>query len=316
VKIIVKTPNFIGDTIMMLPALYMLKKHYKNATFTIVCKPNFETIFREMKIEKFIIDDTKDGSRVSKSKTLIKNLRSESYELGILFHNSFASALIFKLSKIKTIIGYKNDGRNFLLDYSIKINRSRHYINHYSTLVNKYLNEPFEKLPIININGKKQTFFTKNKPTIGLLLGSSKDTRSYPKDLSLELCKLLNYTQYQYIFLGDNLDIKNNNYYATYIKNSLNLTGKTDLSTFIDLISDLDLLVTIDTSAMHIASSTKTNFIVLLGQGTSPFSIVKPKVNFGTYLFKGQECIKDEDIIKKISPKTIVDEIEKRLKVD
>lgn len=94
---------------------------------------------------------------------------------------------------------------------------------------------------------------------------------------------------------------------------ALNFTGKTDIATFIDIIADVDLLVTIDTSAMHIAAATNTKFIALIGQGTSPFCLIKPKVPFGSYLYHGEYALADYDQIRTITPKMVMTEIEERL---
>ncbi|HIP43851.1 MAG TPA: glycosyltransferase family 9 protein [Sulfurospirillum arcachonense] len=313
-NIIIKTPNYIGDTIMMLPALFLLQDSYKEAKFTVVCKPYFEQLFRGLDIHHFIIDNTRETKRVSRSISLIKAIRQESYDLGVLFHNALSSALFFKLAKIDKIIGYNHDARGFLLTYAPKINRSRHYINHYANLVNNYLEKPYKKLPPVKLHSKKQTYFKKSSsPTIALVLGSDKGARGYPRDLSQSLARLLANIPYQILLLGDNNDIPSNALYADAIPSAINLTGKTDISGFIDIIADVDLLVTIDTSALHIAAATNTNFVALLGQGTSAFSVIKPKVSFGSYLFRGEDCLIDSDQIRMISPQMILSEIEKRL---
>jgi heptosyltransferase-2 len=234
--------------------------------------------------------------------------------LGVLFHNSLSSALLFKLAHIKVIIGYQNDGRQFLLNFAPKIDRARHYINHYANLVNLYLDKPYTTLPKSVLQTQKQTSFSKtSQPTIALVLGSEKGHRGYPKDLSLALCELLQNSHYQILFLGDKEDAKTNLLYAKALPNSQNFSGETSLAEFIDIIADVDLLITIDTSAMHIAAATKTKFITLLGKGTSAFSIVQPKVDFGSYLYAGEDYIDDAAQIRAISPKMILTEIEKRL---
>ena len=313
-RIIIRTPNFIGDTIMMLPSLKLIQNHYKDAKITILCPPSCKDLFRGYGINEIIIDDTKRDKRVKNSIKLIKKLRKKHYNLGILFHNALSSALIFKCAKIDTLIGYKNGGREILLDFAPKINRSRHYINHYANLINLYFGEKFDTLPDMRLFTSKQNLIKRSKKKIvALVLGTNKGDRGYPMELSKKLCKLLAKKDYQIIFLGDQNDKKANSIYHEIISDSIDLTAKTTVAEFIDIIAFVDLLVTIDTSAMHIAAATNTKFITLLGQGTSPFSVVKPKVDFGSYLFCGERYIKDSDLISSISPKMIVDEIEKRL---
>ena len=320
-NIIIKTPSFIGDTIMMLPSLELLRLEYPDARFTVVCKENCRDIFREKGIDKIIIDNTKGKKRVSKTFTLIKTIKEDRYDLGVLFHNTFIDALIFKLSNIKTIIGYDKEGRKILLDFWIKIDRSRHYVNHYANLVNQYLDNRYSTLPPMHLNAKKQDIISKDeKLFVGFVLGSVKDTRGYPLKQSLELFELLKNRGFHIVLLGDVNDFPSNAMYEKKLLNSdtkvTNLSAKTTVGEYIDIINALDLLITIDTSAIHIAAATKTPFIALIGKGSSPFEVVKPKVDFGSFLFKGEMCIKGEDFIKQIKASDIVYEIDRRLKLD
>jgi len=319
-NIIVKTPRFIGDTIMMLSAFELLKLEYPNAKFTIVTQKSNVDIFRNKGIHKIIIDETKSNkNRLKSTIKLIKTIREEKYSLGFLFHNTFLDALIFKLAKIKKLIGYNNENRKILLDYYLKIDRNRHYINHYAFLVNSFLNHKYKKLEPIKLNYEKSNFIKENnsKNVAFVLGGNNKSTRTYPTNLSKELFKLLKTTNINIILLGDKDDNFNNNIYEEFLKINncevTNLSGKTSVAEFIDIIACTDLLVTIDSSAMHIAAATNTKFITLIGKGTSIFEIVKPKVNFGIYLQNDNLDINDKNLICNIKPNIIYNEINKVL---
>lgn len=314
-RIIIRTPNFIGDTVMMLPALELVKEKYPHALITIVCKAHSYDIFRKKEIHKIIIDDTKGKSRLKKTFQLLKSLRQDSYDLGILFHNSFLSALLFKLARIHRIIGYEKEGRKILLSFHVKILRSRHYVNHYAHLVNSYFGNSYTKLPPMKLEVQNDTLLEKgSKPLVGFVLGGeNKGVRRYPVSQSLELFSLLKEMPFHFVFFGDALDESNHSKYVAKLQENdsetTNLTGKTTVAEFIDSIAQLDLLVTIDTAAMHIAAATKTPFLVLRGVGTSAFDTVKPKGNYGHILFRGENYIKDEDAIKAIKPIDIYNEI-------
>ncbi len=313
-KIIIKTPNFIGDTVMMMPTLLLLQKHYKEAEFSVVTPAHCKDLFRGYPIKEIFIDDTRGKNRVQKSWTLVKKLRKNHYDLGILFHNALSAALLFKSAKIDTLIGYKNGGREIFLDFAPKINRARHYSNHYAHLVNAYLGDIYEILPPTKLFVQAQTLYTKTStPTIALVLGSDKGDRGYPHDKAISLCKQLQQLPYQILLLGDKHDKASNAQFAKYMPDAIDLTSKTTIAQFIDVIASVDLLVSIDTSAIHIAAATQTPFITLLGQGTSPFSIVKPKVDFGSYLYAGESLIKDSAQIAAIGEEMILNEIQNRL---
>jgi len=320
-KIIIKLPNFIGDSIMTIPAIELLKKEYPNASFIIVCRASSKDIFRNFGVKRFIIEEHK-LNKFKRSTRLLSEIKKDKYDLGIVFHNTFLDALIFRLAPIKKIIGYNKESRKILLDFWLKIDRSRHYVNHYANLINQYLNNKYTTLPPMKIYSEPSKLLNKNSyPSVGFLLGGeNKGTRTYPKELSLELFRLLKDRDYNIVLMGDSEDSKNNTLYQEALEQEgtsvNNLSGKTNITEFIDLIASVDLLVTIDSSAMHISASTQTPFIVLLGKGTSAFDTVYPKVDFGEVLFYGKDKIQDTDLIKTIPPQAIVKQIDKMLKME
>lgn len=246
----------------------------------------------------------------------MKELRKEPYDLGILFINTFISALLFKMARIRKIIGYNNEGRGFLLDFKLKINRNIHYINHYATLVNKFLNNKYTFLPPLTVTyTKEETFgFENQQPTIGLYLGGkNKGYRRYPEQLSVELLKQL--SGYNIVLIGDKNDNLNHEAYLkeARLPNAINLTGKTTVEGLINTISNLDLLVTIDSAAMHIAAATETPFIALMGLSTSPTSVILPKVDFGKILKVENNMINEENYMNNLSPEIITDKIKSLL---
>ncbi len=314
-KLIIRTPNYIGDTVMMLPALELVKKEYPDAEITVVCKPHSVALFRGKDIAKIIVDDTKGKGRFGRTVQFVKQLRQEKYDLGILFHNSFLTALLFRLARIKTLIGYEKEGRKFLLNFSLRIDRNWHYSNHYANLVNLYFADKYDTLPPAKLHSRKSRLLEKKrKPLLGFVLGGdNKGARRYPKEQGIVLFEKLSSEDLDIVFLGDKQDCENHGEYAAVLKrkggNCIDLTGKTTVEEFVDAIASLDILVTIDSAALHIAAAVGTEFIALVGKGTSPFSVVCPKNGKGHVIEKGQHCLRGEDMIKMISPNDIFEKV-------
>ena len=322
-KLIVRMPNYLGDSIMTSPAIKLLMDHYPNAKFTIVCKSPFQDVFKELpSLEKIIIDNSKSGgNRFLKTLRLIREIKKERYDIGFLFQNSLSNAIIYRLCRIKNLVGYNNDSRGFLLDYSYKLDRSIHYSNRFARLVNKYLNNKYKLLPELQIwnDGEHPEFNFENKlPVLTLSLGNdSQKSRAYPKDLSWRLIKMLiNSGKYNLVFVGDKNDAIRNDEYVSKLsieeqKYVRNYSGKTEVGTHINIIKSSDLLITVDSSGMHIAAAYKVPFIVILGRSTSPFSTVKPKINIGRYLKNENGLIDDDEFIAQIKPSYIMNELDK-----
>lgn len=309
-NIIVRTPNFIGDTVNMTPAIELLKQEYPEAVFTMVGPDFIDDLFKhDPRIVACI--SFKKGHR--NDRKLLRKIRQKKYDLGVIFINTFVSALLFRLARIKTVIGYQNEGRGFLLDFKIRLNRNVHYINRYAILVNDYLNKKYTYLPPLTLfYTEEPTFqFDNQLKTIGFYPGgNNKSFRKYPEEYAIELLQQLK--NYNIVLIGDGNDHLT---HKTYQEKSghphlLDLSGKTSIESFVNTIARLDLLITIDSAAMHIAAATRTPFIALLGLSTSPTSCITPKVKFGKTIKIENGLIDEAEYIKNISPEIVLKQVE------
>lgn len=311
-KIIIRTPNFIGDTINTTPCLQLIKQEYPDAEIILVCPDLVKDIFKyDPRISQLITFPISKKNKLSTYWDIYKKTRKLKGDLGIIFINTFISALLFKLAGIKCNIGYKQEGRGFLLDFKPKLNRNKHYINRYATLFNEFTENKYDTLPelYLPINGKKTFSFNNTQPVIGFYPGGkNKECRSYPAESAIKLIKMLSQKGFNVVLIGDKNDNLQQEEYAKKANSDhvINLTGKTDIEDFFNTISHLDLLITIDSAAMHAAAALKIPFIALLGLSTSPTSTIIPKVEFGKILKVENNLIREEDYIKNISPELIL----------
>lgn len=141
-SIVVRSPNWIGDCIMSLPALRALKDHFPEENIYLVSKHYLYDVYQHLEGIKEIITipDTVDFKKIFKIAGQLRNYRFDS---GLLFTNSFNSAFLFKLSGIKELMGYSKDLRGFLLDKRKKFPRDsdKHHIYFYMDLAALFLKE-------------------------------------------------------------------------------------------------------------------------------------------------------------------------------
>ena len=106
-KIIIRTPNFIGDTINTTPCLELIKQEYPEAEFTIVGPDFVRELFKyDPRITHYITFPLKRKKKLSTYWKIVRELRKENGELGVIFVNTFISALLFRLGNVKKNIGY------------------------------------------------------------------------------------------------------------------------------------------------------------------------------------------------------------------
>ena len=99
-KIIIRTPNFIGDTINTTPCLELIKQEYPEAEFTIVGPDFVRELFKyDPRITHYITFPLKRKKKLSTYWKIVRELRKENGELGVIFVNTFIFA--FQIRKCK-----------------------------------------------------------------------------------------------------------------------------------------------------------------------------------------------------------------------
>ena len=122
-KIIVRTPNWLGDCIMSLPVFAKLKKKYPKTEIVAACRDNVKDVFiASSDITRVVSAPVKKCSYKDYFES-IKNLRKEKFDIGILLTNSIGTAAWFFLGGVKKRIGFARDYRSFLLTEAIEPSR-------------------------------------------------------------------------------------------------------------------------------------------------------------------------------------------------
>ena len=185
-KIIIRTPNFLGDTINISPCIQLIRHEYPDAQIVIVCPDFIKDVYKyDKNIYKCITFPDAKRHKLSTFWNLWRKLRHEKGDLGILFINTFISALIFKLAGIKCSIGYQRECRGILLDFKIPFNINKHYINRYASLFNEFTGNKYKTLPdlYLPISNNSTFHFNNTNP----ILSEDEDRIGYEAYLDEQL---------------------------------------------------------------------------------------------------------------------------------
>jgi len=113
-KIIIRLPNWVGDIAMLTPTLRNLRLAYPNNPLIGVGKGFCKDILSPNQIfDDFV---ALPGKSIIKNARALRHLKGGA---GILFTNSFGSALEFFLAGMGPRIGYANDGRSLFLSHAV-----------------------------------------------------------------------------------------------------------------------------------------------------------------------------------------------------
>jgi len=112
-RILVRSPNWLGDACMAVPAVRALKNGRPDAEVTVLCNDNLRDLWEGVRHVDDVLIKARKASPLKVGRTLA---REGPWDAGILFPNSPRSALEMKLGGVRPVLGYAGRGRSVLLD--------------------------------------------------------------------------------------------------------------------------------------------------------------------------------------------------------
>ncbi len=288
-KIVVRAPSWIGDSILALPAMDNLRRNFPESELWIVAQEWVKDLYSMAgRFEGLIpLPDQNSLKNLLRS---ARRLRTFNFDMGIMFTNSFGSALLFYLAKIPQRWGYKRDGRSLLLTKGVPVRNweNRHHQAHYylglisglglknhTTELNLSLNQT-EKARAKE--WLKSMHIETNRPIVilnpGAFYGPAK---RWPVFKYSELASLLQQENGAQILITGSVE---DSLLADLIASGMNrkphiLAGRTSLSQLAAVISSADLFITNDSGPMHLANALKIPVVAIFGptdpQRTGPY---------------------------------------------
>ncbi len=303
-KIIVRAPNWVGDAVLCTPALTALRKRYPQSHISVIVKDKVSDCFLHNPAIDEIIPLSGRKGRAYWSSAL--KLRNEKYDKGLLFPNSFSSALFFRIGGVREISGYMRGGRGFLLTDAVGIPGELlrgHQVSYYLNLVERSVSKggrpqwpPLLWVVSEDEKEKANEFLEENRIApqdilIGISPGASfGPAKRWPAECFAALGnELMKRYPAKILLFGTNEDKEIADEIQRNMKTEpVNFVGKTSLRQLGALLSICKLLVTNDSGAMHVASAVKIPVVAIFGS-TDPIR-TGPLGNGHTVLYKRLDC--------------------------
>src|SRR6185436_10264846 len=135
-RVVVRGTNWVGDSVMTVPALRALRRVLPAAKITLVVRPGPKEIFSEADyIDDLLVYDRKGPFSVVPQ---IREWKRREFDLAILFQNAFEAALIPFLAGVPLRLGYATESRQALLTHPLALpewRSSRHEVFYYLYLI-------------------------------------------------------------------------------------------------------------------------------------------------------------------------------------
>lgn len=270
-KILIIHTAFIGDVILSTPLIKKIKAKYADSEITYMTTPAGKAVLENNPlINEFIVYDKKKKNKGVKAMfKILSKLRKNRYDLAVLPHRYLRTNILAYFAGIKERIGYKSSEASFLLSKKVFYKKGEHeverllnlieYENFQDKEIDLYPKEKEEK----TVDGIWKEYGLEDKKNIVIAPGSRWKTKMWPIEYYNDLIeKLLKNEKNRIIVVGGkeekDLSIKS-------VEGLVDLRGKTSLLDLAEIIKRSDILVSNDSSPLHIASAFDTFVIAIFG---------------------------------------------------
>jgi len=282
-RILIRATNWVGDAVMTLPALEAVRENFPGRHITVLAKPWVAPLFENHPaVDRVLALDKGNGARAGFVEMLrvSRLIRKERFDLAILFQNAFEAALLAFLGRVKLRVGYKTDGRGFMLTHGVsrteKILRT-HQVEYYCAILRAVGWPAEDRDPVLHVGREVR------EQALGILKSKGVDSRDFIVGLSpgavFGSAKRWQPDRFSEIgdrvverwgasvvvFGSDGEKAIGDRVCAAMKHEALNLCGKTSLRVAMGAMSLCRFFVTNDSGLMHMASALGLPTVAVFG---------------------------------------------------
>ncbi|MGH7884647.1 MAG: glycosyltransferase family 9 protein [Thermodesulfobacteriota bacterium] len=287
-KILVIRPGGIGDAVLLLPSIALLKEYFPNATIYILAEKRNGEIF------KFCPDISKLYLYDEIKKLDLCRLFKNRYDLVIdteQWHT--LSSIIAYLTKAPIRIGFDTNGRAKLFTHPVKYSQDDYEAESFLNLINEIIPEKakfdtgkkfvFLKTENRFYSDEIEQLRSKSKFVAGLFYGATVAERKWGVLNYTKLANKLIDNGISVVLVGGESDLKEHEEFLHNIKTKskiISFIGKTNLEVTANIISKTDFFISSDSGLMHLAYGLGVRTLSLFGAGIEKKWAPKGKNSF------------------------------------
>ena len=337
-KILLRAPNWLGDNVLVMPAVNALRKALPDSKITVMVKSSMADFWRMTCVDDIIPFSFSKGFKgISERWLLAKKLKKQSFDSVLIFPNSFDSALVPWLARIPERVGWPTDGRGIFLNNKISkpvhLKDKQQFLT-YIYLIEKWLGKEIQVDDEVSLKiPDKEREIVGNEieklknSVIGLNPGATYGSaKCWPAKYFADVAaKIHEEKNANIIIIGGPGDAKVCSEVFDLIKkiNSdaenwcKNISEKTSISLLAAWLEQCDFLITNDTGGMHVGAAVGTPVIAIFGptdwSSTAPLGanhkLIKTEADCAPCLKR--ECPTDHHCMTSLTTEKVWNEIEK-----
>lgn len=299
-RILVLAPQYVGDSILVIPFLKALRNNYKEALIDVVTKnagklvlsacPYIDNIYKE--------EDLKTGF----------------YDKAYVIKRSLSAALLCRKLKIKDTVGFGGQFREFFIKKIVKYNAfEKHELEHFMDILKADGIEEFDNNLeyYVDETAKQnvQKYFSDKKKAL-IVTSSSTPVKNWSVEGFNKVVEHLNNNGYECFVVG----LEKEKEYNNSFNGVKNLCGELDFKEIVALISNMDLVFGVDSGFCHMASAFNKKVVGLFGSTCKTQWALRGDNSYTLSLDlkcspckKAKKCKKNFECLQKISSDFVIE---------
>ena len=330
-SVLVYAPSWIGDAVMSLGALRVLRQNYPDARLSVLTRPWVQDLYDGCsEVDEAILYDPRGADRGAAGfMRAARRVRRGRFDVSILFPNAFRAAALVRASGVPERWGYATEGRGRLLTKRVPPAPrpfGRHQSYYYLDLLSGLdldVAEPDTTLTATRaMREGARTLLERNGwnggPLVGVHPGATNSRAKLWKasrfaEVALKLAEV---ASAQVVILGGMTEGE----LAAEVQRGLPsdvvlmLQGKTSLADLIGVLAELTVFLSNDSGPMHLAAALGVRTVAVFGptdaRETGPVSaharIVREPVECSPCVYR--DCPIDHRCMERVTVERVYDE--------
>jgi heptosyltransferase-2 len=252
---------FLGDSILSLPAIEILKEKFPTFNIDVICSPTCKEVFDSSPFvdEVIVLDKKGNHKSIFSLIKFTKSIKRRNYSRIYSLHRSFRTSLLVLLSGVDETFGFSNSAFNYVYKNIVEYRLNEHEVKrnlrlvNYPDLVNDWKIIP--KLKITDDVKSKIAALTseyKEFKKIAIAPGSIWQTKRYPAEKFYRITDRFINEGFVVFLIGSKSDRELCELIKKERNNIVNFAGEFSFVESVELLRNSDLLISNDSAPTHI----------------------------------------------------------------
>ncbi|MGB2867195.1 MAG: lipopolysaccharide heptosyltransferase II [Bacteroidota bacterium] len=284
-NILVVQTAFIGDVILTLPLVQLIKKNFPETSVDIVVVSRASGLFSNHPSIRNVIPYDKRGrdKGIRGFRRIQRTLESNRYDLAVVPHRSLRSALLVRMAGIPRRVGFSTSAGRWLLTDRVQYRSGIHEIERNISLLSALgFNVTGHELPRVYPSDADRDAVERlfqglsmdpSAPMVGVAPGTIWNTKRWPKERFAEVVRRLGSEGFEVLLVGgdEDTDLCQEIKVLADSTRVRNVAGKFTLLQSAEALRRCKVLLTNDSAPMHLGVAVQTPVVALFGATVPEF---------------------------------------------